>query len=174
MANKPEPDVVSDPTIADKPDGSDNSDIQQAVEAFVGQHAAGKAKDPAAFAAGYPDSIRAKILSQCREFLMFDGLLGHQEWHEPEAEAEDGRKFGDFLIQEELGRGGMGVVYLAKERSLNRRVALKVMASGLTLSVESKASRGPRFTPFDLPDRIAGIAYRKAGIVGILVGVAAA
>ena len=28
----------------------------------------------------------------------------------------------------------------------------QIMASGLTLGADSKASRGPRFTPFDLPD----------------------
>ena len=134
MANKPDPDVVSDPALAGTPSGSHDTTIQQAVEAFVKQHAAGAATDPATFAAGYPETMRAEILSQCREFLTFDGLLGRQEWQEPEQEAEDGRVFGDFLIQEELGRGGMGVVYLAKQKSLNRRVALKVMASGLTLS----------------------------------------
>ena len=134
MAKKPESDLVSDPAIAGNSGSWRNTDIQQAVEAFVQQHAAGKAKDPASFAEGYPQHMRAEILSQCREFLTFDGLLGTQEWLEPQAEPEDGRAFGDFLIQEELGRGGMGVVYLAKQKSLNRRVALKVMASGLTLS----------------------------------------
>lgn len=48
-----------------------------------------------------------------------------------DGEADDGQAIGDFRLVRELGRGGMGVVYEGWQRSLGRRVAVKILAPGL-------------------------------------------
>lgn len=69
------------------------------------------------------------------------------------------KQLGDFMLLEELGRGGMGVVYLAEEMPLKRRVALKVLAQRFAASTETIA----RFRR----EALAAAKLRHPGIVAI-------
>jgi WD40 repeat protein/tRNA A-37 threonylcarbamoyl transferase component Bud32 len=83
--------------------------------------------------ARYPE-----LASELREFFANHDRMGRlaRPLREPTAVArsrvpgEKIRYFGDYEVLEEIGHGGMGVIYKARQVSLNRVVALKMILAG--------------------------------------------
>ena len=109
-----------------------DEDIEAAVadiaEEFLRRIERGEDPDVEEYVRRYPKM--AGVLGQVLPVLRIAGATDAVWDREGEAAAPDGRVdrvLGDFRILREIGRGGMGVVYEAEQRSLGRRVALKVL-----------------------------------------------
>jgi serine/threonine protein kinase len=107
-----------------------------AAQEYLAELEAGRRPDRGDLAARFPDLgaalvpyLEALDAVHAASPLLHQTLVtapGPVESLPPEA-------LGDFRIVREVGRGGMGVVYEAVQRSLGRRVALKVLPFAATL-----------------------------------------
>ncbi len=113
------------------------------VEAFSLRVLEGETIDPEAFLADHPD--QAEILRALLPSMIGLANLGtHSPRGQrrptsrlPAAKDEGGWPFGEYHLVREVGRGGMGVVYEARQVALDRRVALKVLSTGAAIDARA-------------------------------------
>lgn len=111
--------------------------IIQAVQEYLADLETGRRPDRKKFLDRYPSIATA--LKECLDALEFMRTVAPQI--QPTADPSQScsatlimpTPLGDFRIIQEIGRGGMGVVYEAEQVSLGRRVAVKVLPFAATL-----------------------------------------
>src|SRR5262245_51109209 len=110
--------------------------INEVIADYLDAIAEGRRPDRQGLLARYPDladELRAFFADQDRLAEAAKGWApATASPGEPAADTSLGtvRYFGDYELLEEVARGGMGVVYRARQVSLNREVALKMILAG--------------------------------------------
>ncbi len=123
--------------MAVQSDNNQDNILGAALKKFVDAHLRGEQPDIDEFVKQYPeceDLIRERIQDLQKINNLFDSLVKADESDfEGTVTGRNliGRKVGSFEIVEMIGRGGMGVVYLARDTKLDRSVAIKSMPAEL-------------------------------------------
>ncbi|MCA9214109.1 MAG: protein kinase [Planctomycetales bacterium] len=110
----------------------DEARLTRAMEEYLAKLEAGEDFDRATFLEKHADL--EPMLSEAIESIDFLNVYSHRpsQFPKPTHDSSDSvhsesEELGDFRLVREIGRGGMGVVYEAEQRSLQRTVAIKVL-----------------------------------------------
>lgn len=117
----------------DRPDDLDDDPRILAVSRdYLAELEAGRSPNRQEFLSRYPEL--AETLSECLDGI--DLAQSLRPLPAPPVVEFAGKPIGDFQIVNEIGRGGMGVVYEAIQLSLGRRIALKVLPFAAALDAK--------------------------------------
>jgi serine/threonine protein kinase len=117
-----------------------DNDFEESLRQFIDARMRGEEPDLDEFVNKYPeyeDQIRQKLQSFRKIDALFDTLVQPKENELADSAIEGdlvGQRIGGFEIVEIIGRGGMGVVYLARDTKLGRSVAIKSMSADLPIA----------------------------------------
>lgn len=122
-----------------------------------------------------PNPSDSVLYTLARAAMGADVAPGEATWPRLDLNDPTQREFGDYELLEEIGRGGMGVVYRAHQRSLDREVAIKFIAAGIEDSfnvarflAEARAAARlmhPNIVPVHEVDSIDGLHYFSMPLV---------
>lgn len=111
--------------------------IDAIIAELVAQRLEGKVPDVEAVVAAHPDKadeIRLRFADLQKLAVLWQQMSVIGQGAGPAAYLQPGAQLGEFEVLRELGRGGMGIVYLARQKGLGRNVALKVISNAGSLS----------------------------------------